>query len=186
MNMKIEKISVRKIFTDSAFLFLTGAVIGWLYEVLLHLVTDGAFVNRGMLHGPWLPIYGVGCLLMVGLKIAIGGRPVLYFAASTVACGAVEYAASWLMETFYNMRWWDYSDCPLNLNGRIFAGGLLGFGIAGCLFVYGLLPILAKKYNSISVRTKEVIAFVFVLTFLADAVISAAAPNMGLGITNIR
>ena len=60
--MKCEKMNVKKLLTDAAFLFLVGSLIGWLYEVGLHLVKDGVFVNRGMLHGPWVPIYGLGCI----------------------------------------------------------------------------------------------------------------------------
>ena len=37
--------------------FLTLSVFGWLWEVGMHLVSYGEFVNRGALHGPWLPIY---------------------------------------------------------------------------------------------------------------------------------
>ena len=134
-------------FTDICFWFLTGAVICWLYEVVLHLSTHGELVNRGILHGPWLPIYGTGCIIMVGLKMLIGNRPARYFVVSMVTCGVIEYVTSWLMEITYHTRWWDYSDLPWNLNGRIFVGGMVGFGIAGCLFVYGLLPVLKKSMD---------------------------------------
>jgi len=182
--MDSAKMRMSKFFTDCTFLFITGAGIGWLYEVIIHIFKDGAFVNRGMLHGPWLPIYGVGCLIMVGLKLWIGEHPISYFAASVAACGVIEYAASWMMETFYGMRWWDYSSCPLNLNGRIFAGGLIGFGAAGCLFVFVLLPILQKIYGKIPERLKKLIALVFIIIFIIDAVSSVISPNIGLGITN--
>ena len=39
-------------------LFFSFSLIGWLWEVGLHLVSDGEFVNRGVLHGPWLPFTG--------------------------------------------------------------------------------------------------------------------------------
>lgn len=182
--MNCVKSSVKRIFVDCMFLFLTGAFIGWLYEVLLHIVTDGTFVNRGMLHGPWLPIYGFGCLIIVGLKKLIGNRPVTYFAVSVAACGVIEYVTSWLMETVYHTRWWDYSNCMFNLNGRIFLGGLLGFGAAGCLFAFGLLPVLEKQYQKVPAWTKDIIAVAFLLIFLADVAISLFCPNMGAGITN--
>ena len=34
--------------------------IGWFWEVSSHLMLYHSFANRGVLHGPWLPIYGVG------------------------------------------------------------------------------------------------------------------------------
>lgn len=125
--------------TDITFLFFTGAVTGWCYEVLLHVFT--------------------------------------------AACGVIEYVTSWAMEVIYHTRWWDYSNFRLNLNGRIFAGGLLGFGLAGCLFAYGVLPVLTKLYRKIPEKAKRSIAFLFICVFFADAVVSLLFPNAGTGIT---
>lgn len=41
-------------------MFFVFSVAGWLWEVMLSYVTEGSFVNRGVLHGPLLPIYGRG------------------------------------------------------------------------------------------------------------------------------
>ena len=41
-------------------LFFLFSAAGWLWEILLTVFTTGRWVNRGMLHGPWLPVYGVG------------------------------------------------------------------------------------------------------------------------------
>jgi len=182
--MKCNKGDVKRLLTDTIFLFLTGALIGWLYEVILHIFTDGFFVNRGMLHGPWLPIYGIGCLVMVGLKKANGKRPVSYFLISMGACGVLEYMTSWAFEAIYHARWWDYSDCPFNLNGRIFLGGLIGFGAAGCLFVFALLPLLERLYRQIPKARRYRIAIVLIAVFLVDLLISMIAPNAGIGITS--
>ena len=32
-------------------LFMTCAFLGWIWEVMLHLIQHGQFVNRGVLHG---------------------------------------------------------------------------------------------------------------------------------------
>ena len=48
-------------------IFMIMSVGGWIWEVSLHLITDGEFVNRGVLHGPWLPIYGTGSVLILML-----------------------------------------------------------------------------------------------------------------------
>lgn len=170
--------------TDVVFLFLAGAFIGWGYEVLLHIFKNGMFVNRGMLHGPWLPIYGFGCLVMVGLKKVIGDRPISYFFVSTIACGILEYTSSWLFETIYHVRWWDYSDFFLNLHGRIFLGGLIGFGAAGCVFVFVLLPVMKKQYLRVPEKTRYWLAVIFLVIFLVDLLMSLLCPNMGFGITS--
>ena len=48
-------------------LFFTFSFIGFIWEVFLHLLNDGVFVNRGTMHGPWLPIYGTGGVLILFL-----------------------------------------------------------------------------------------------------------------------
>ena len=46
------------------FIGLTVAVGGWLWEVLIFLVKEQRFVNRGFFYGPYLPVYGVGAVLL--------------------------------------------------------------------------------------------------------------------------
>ena len=46
-------------------IFFAMSFVGWAWEVGLHLIADGTFVNRGVLHGPWLPIYGTGSVMML-------------------------------------------------------------------------------------------------------------------------
>lgn len=50
---------------DNYIIFFVYAVIGWIYEVSLFLIRDHVFVNRGVLFGPYLPIYGFGILILL-------------------------------------------------------------------------------------------------------------------------
>ena len=45
-------------------LFFLLAGFGWLWEGFLYLLKDDMYVNRGFLAGPWLPIYGMGGIMM--------------------------------------------------------------------------------------------------------------------------
>ena len=181
--MKWTKEIYRSKLIDIFSLFLVGGFIGWLYEVILHLVMDGSFVNRGMLHGPWLPIYGLGCILMVSLKYWAGKTIVSYFWACFFASAVLEYVTSWLMEAIYHNRWWDYSKLPLNLNGRVFLGGLLGFALIGCLLSYVLLPGMKKMYCMLPQKLVNFSAYLLVVIFILDVFISIRFPNMGVGVT---
>ena len=46
-------------------MFFIFSVVGWVWEVMLGYVTGGVLVNRGVLHGPLLPIYGRGVILIL-------------------------------------------------------------------------------------------------------------------------
>jgi len=54
-------------FSKYYIIFLVYALIGWLYEVFLlwFVMSPYKFVNRGVLLGPFLPIYGFGVLLLL-------------------------------------------------------------------------------------------------------------------------
>lgn len=50
---------------ENYIIFCVYALIGWIYEVSLILIRDHHFVNRGVLFGPFLPIYGFGILILL-------------------------------------------------------------------------------------------------------------------------
>ena len=166
-------------------LFFIFSAIGWVWEVSLHLVTDGEFVNRGVLHGPWLPIYGGGGVLILMLLNRLRKRPVLEFIGIVVLCGCVEYTTSFVLEILHNgERWWDYSGYFLNLNGRICAEGLLVFGIGGIAIVYMLAPLLDNQIQRIRPWALIPLCLILLTAFTVDNVYSARHPNSGKGITD--
>lgn len=166
-------------------IFFALSFIGWLWEVSLHLVIDGEFVNRGVMHGPWLPIYGAGSVLILLLLHRFRKHPVVEFFAIIVLCGGVEYSASYLLEQLHHgVRWWDYTGYFLNLNGRICAEGLLVFGIGGMAMVYLLAPILDSLIRKIPIKKLALVCAVLLSVFFADQIYSTIHPNQGKGITD--
>lgn len=59
------KKKVLNLFTDNYIIFCVYALIGWIYEVSWYLIVEHRFVNRGVLFGPFLPIYGFGILILL-------------------------------------------------------------------------------------------------------------------------
>ncbi|MCO7120935.1 DUF975 family protein [Ihubacter massiliensis] len=164
--------------------FFIAAFIGWCWEVALHLVKDGIFVNRGTMLGPWLPIYGVGGVASLIILKRFVDRPSLLFVLTMALCGVVEYFTSWYLEMTKGIKWWDYSGYLLNLNGRICLEGLLTFAIAGCAFIYLIAPKLDTMLNRIPKGTRFGICGILILLFGADTVYSHFHPNTGEGITD--
>lgn len=168
-------------------IYLGLAVFGWLWEVAMHLITYGTFVNRGALHGPWLPIYGLGSVLILTVLNRLRRHPVIEFCAAIVLCGFLEYMTSVFMEFITGgKKWWDYSGYFLNLNGRICAEGLLAFGIGGIAVVYILAPLIDNITNRINLNILRPVCIAAAAVFLADSAYSYFYPNTGHGITDIE
>ena len=164
--------------------FFMFAFVGWCWEVGLHVVTDGIFVNRGVLHGPWLPIYGGGVALIVILLARWRSNPPAELISIVVLCGCVEYFTSLILEVTKGMRWWDYTGYFLNLNGRICGEGLLVFAVGGMAAVYILVPILDAMWSRLNRKILIPLCLVLVVAFTADFIYSAKVPNVGDGITD--
>lgn len=164
-------------------LFFTFSLIGWLWEVSLHLSTDG-FVNRGVMQGPWLPIYGSGGVLVLVLLKKVREHPLVTFTLTVVICGILEYGTSLFLEVTQGKKWWDYSGYLLNINGRVCAEGLLVFGLGGCAFIYFAAPLFDQLYRKIPVKRQMLLCIVLLTIFMADYVYSQKHPNVGKGITD--
>lgn len=166
-------------------LYFAFSLVGWLWEVSLHLITDGEFVNRGVLHGPWLPIYGTGAILILVLLNMFRKKPVLEFISTIIVCGCVEYFTAYYLElTHGGQKWWDYSGYFLNLHGRICAEGLLIFGIGGMAIAYVAAPLLDNFIRKIRFGILVPICVVLLGIFSVDQVYSKKHPNTGKGITD--
>lgn len=170
--------------TGIVLLFFIFSFAGWCWEVGLHMVQSGEFVNRGVFHGPWLPIYGSGGVLVLILLKKLRDRPVATFFMTVLICGVVEYATSWGLEQLYGVRWWDYSGYFLQLNGRICAEGLLVFGLGGCAFIYILAPLTMERgIRKLSMDIRILLCVVLLVLFAVDFWYSREAPNSGKGIS---
>lgn len=162
-------------------LFIFMCFIGWSWEVALHFIQTGEMVNRGTMHGPWLPIYGSGGILALIACTRFRKKPVVEFFSSVVLCGVLEYFSAWHLEMKYHQRWWSYDGYFLNLHGRICAEGLLIFGIGCCTVVYVLAPLFDEMLSRIKIQVLIVISIVVGTAYTADLIYSSGNPNMSNG-----
>ena len=116
-----EGYSAKKLFL----VFAIGSIIGALYEQILNLIkvyiSTGNIVwelRRGVIYGPFSPIYGAGAVLIVYLLVKPNYSNIKTFLYGSILGGAFEYIISFLQETFTHTISWDYSNYFLNINGR--------------------------------------------------------------------
>lgn len=164
-------------------LFFLVSFLGWVWEVCIYLVRDGQFVNRGILSGPWLPIYGAGTLFLYLLLRRWKRRPLPVFLISMTVCSLLEYLAGFFLEKAWGIRWWDYSDMPLNLDGHVCLMSGLMFGLGGLFLVFFLIPVYTGLYHKIPEKVRLAAVFLLLGIFVADAAHGADFPNIGQGIT---
>lgn len=161
-------------------LFFGCSFLGWVWETFYCTIKRGSFQNRGFLFGPVCPIYGAGVLVADLLFFDWGvlepvSRSVPWvFVICAAGSMVLEFGTSWYLEKRFHARWWDYSDVPLNVQGRICPPATVGFGMAGVFVVLFLLPGYDDAIASLPPLAVEVMALVMMAAFGADLALTEA------------
>ena len=152
--------------------FMIYSILGWLMECTLGIIENHKFVNRGFLIGPYCPIYGVGVVCVSLLLSRFANNFIVLFLLSTILCGALEYFTSYIMEKFFNARWWDYSKNKFNINGRVCLETLIPFGVISFLIISFANPWLFEKLYSIDNVVLNYLVIILLLIYITDLCIS--------------
>ena len=168
--------SYRKISVDKLcylfMIFLTGCLVGWLYEEIFYWITEGLLRNRGVLYGPWLPIYGIGALGIYALK-PLKQHPFLLFLFCVAVTGAAEYIIGYAGIRFFGLRLWDYRGLFLNIGGIICFRSVVSFALMGLVFHYWLEPATERFVQKLPPGTLLAACRVLLSAFLVDCILSA-------------
>lgn len=162
-------------------MFVIYGFLGWCVEFIVCGAYKGEFINRGFLHITLLPVWGLGGII-VTLIFRKSQR--LVFTKSTIYLSFLEYITSILLEYIFNNKWWDYTDKPFNLNGRICLLNCLAFGIFGLIFSKYVSPLINKKLNDSNEKILNAVSIILVIVFCTDLIFSFFNPNVGVGITS--
>ena len=152
-------------------IFLAGCLTGWFYEEIFYWFTEGLLRNRGVLYGPWLPIYGVGALAIYAMKPLKKHPPVLFFLCMATS-GAIEYFAGRVCIACFGLRLWDYRELFWNLDGLVCLRSVLVFGVLGLLFHYWIEPAIETFYAKAEDATIWMTCLSLADLFLLDCVLS--------------
>ncbi|WP_454961307.1 putative ABC transporter permease [Eggerthia catenaformis] len=126
--------------TYAFFIFLLFSFIGWFYETTVcGMIYNKQFKNKGILYGPYCPIYGVGAILCYLIFSRIDNI-FIFFLCACCLCSLVEYISGTMLEHFFHNRWWDYSHFPLNIHGHVCIYAALFFGIANVTICKFIIP----------------------------------------------
>ncbi len=163
-----------RLFRDHAEYFLLYCFLGWVYEsiwcdVIYH---RRGFLNRGVLFGPWLPIYGVGFFIIRGIFTLIRvKKPLPVFVFGGLIATLAELAGSYIMDAAVGGYTWDYSGYFLNFKGRIALVPSLMFGLLICGALCLIHPAVQRLQQKYSDRKAHNIGFLIIaVLFLVDLV----------------
>ena len=137
------------------------SVCGWVYEVILWRLDFGYWDNRGFLHGPLCPIYGVVAVLALALLYKRVKNIPLLFLAGMVLATLVEYITSVVLEQAFGLRWWDYSGFRFHIDGRVSLVGAVVFGLLVVLLMKLIHPRIEGLTDRMADKIKIITASVF-------------------------
>lgn len=129
--------------------FLIFAIIGWILETAYSFYALGHFTKRGFLYGPLCPIYGWGALILIIFFNTYRKHNLKLFFYAAIIFSIFEYIVSFGMEAMFSLKWWDYTNEFMNLNGRISIFFSFAWGIIAILFINLIYPFFKKKINII-------------------------------------
>ena len=161
-------------FRDLMEYFLVYCFFGWVYESVwcCMIYHRRGFINRGFLFGPWLPIYGIGFFIILGIfKLLKVKKPLWVFVVGTLVAVAAELIASYIIDAIVGTPMWDYTGYFMNFDGRIALVPGLMFGLLIWLAVCILQPAIIKLQDKFrKAKVHQIVFCIITLLFFADLV----------------
>ena len=163
-------------------IFVIGSIFGAFYEQILNLVkvylATGDIVwelRRGVIYGPFSPIYGAGAVLFVYLLVKPNYSNIKTYIYGCLLGGGFEYLISLLQEIFTHTRSWDYSSYFLNIGGRTTIPYMLVWGAFALIFAKIIYPFISKLIEKIPVNVGNIIYYFLLIFLIIDMFISWTA-----------
>ena len=153
-------------------LIIVPGMLGWLVEFFFAWYDNGMtnLYWRGGNFLPWINMYSIGAFLILACTYKYRDKPLKVFVISVLACGLFEFLTGFIFDEFFGIRYWNYKNEVLNLNGYICLLSLTGFGIGGLLLIYFLIPLFIKMSTAIPKKVFLTITIALCALILTDEI----------------
>lgn len=159
--------------------FIIYSFLGYIIETLFGLLTKGVIESRqSMLYGPFCCIYGLGAICLLCIPKAAKKNNWTLFIAGFIIGSVVEYIVSWIGECIFHIKWWDYSNYPLNINGRICIIFSIFWGILTICLNKVINPTVDKIVDKIPKKFLHVTTIILIIFIAIDFFITGFALKM--------
>lgn len=156
---------------------IVGSFAGVIIEMMWAYARYGIIESRrGLVYGPFNLLYGAGAvfLTLTLYKYRNKGR-IWSFLGGFIVGSVLEYACSWAQEMLLGSRSWDYSNIPLNLNGRICFTYSVFWGILGIVWIKDLYPRMAKWILKIPNKVGKPLTWALTVFMIFNVIVSCVA-----------
>lgn len=163
--------------------FIIYSIAGYIIETIFGLLTKGVIESRkSFLYGPFCSIYGVGAVIMIVSLQYFKKNNYTLFLGGFVVGSIVEYLVSLIGEFIFHVKWWDYSNEPFNINGRICVMFSLFWGVLAIYlmshFNIKVDKLIDKIKEKVSSKILNSAVIIIVIFMFLDCVITGAALKM--------
>ncbi len=161
--------------------FIIYSFIGFVIETLFALFMYNVLESRqSFLYGPFCGIYGVGAVIMIMfLNKYFNKNNHILFLGGFIVGSVVEYLISLIGELMLNVRWWDYSNRFLNINGRICLLYSIFWGLLAIYLMRVINPRVDKLINwlktKININVAKTLTLITTILLFIDCVASGFA-----------
>ncbi len=160
--------------------FVIYSVVGYIIETIFGIITKGVWESRqSFLYGPFCAIYGLGAAIMIMFLHKYSKNYTRLFIGGFIVGSIVEYLVSWIGELLLGVKWWDYSDMPLNINGRICVYFSIFWGFLALYLIASFNPRIDRLINwiknKLSVNALKVLTTTVTFVLLIDCIVTGIA-----------
>lgn len=141
---------------------------GWIWECCYVSVKAKTWVNRGFMHGPFLPLYGSGAITILFLTLPVRDNYVLVFLLGMIGATVLEVCTGLAMEKLFHVRYWDYTDMPLNYRGYICLPSSLLWGVFSLILVEFAHRPVERFVLSVPDTLTDIGAFLLTIIVVVD------------------
>jgi len=153
--------------------FTLCGICGWIYETILTSYLWGRFADRGFLHIPVLPIYGVFAFILIPIFKKHNGFFTV-FIGSTLITTVLELISAYAIEAVLHERLWSYRSWDFNFfDGRISLYSSLMFGVLSLILIKAVHPMVQRLSEKSSSKKINIIGSICWISVLIDFVITS-------------
>ena len=158
-------------------LFFIGCLLGDITETIFCRITAGVWMSRSSLvWGPFSIVWGFAIAAVTDLLYKYKDRSDRFlFLMGTALGGAYEYLCSVLSEMVFGTVFWDYSEIPFNLDGRINLLYCFFWGFAAVAWFKIFYPVISGWIEKLPICAGRILTWVIVVFMCCNMAASAMA-----------